>query len=66
MSIVESPTTVDCVHQRTGSTNAVTVDHHHRHSSKRKLDDYGGPTFDDFNEEEDDVSSDRLSVFQSE
>lgn len=67
MSIVESPTTVDCVHQRSGSTTAVTttVDHHHRLSSKRKLDDYGGPTFDDFNEDDEDndaVFSDLVSV----
>ncbi|KAH7545306.1 hypothetical protein FEM48_Zijuj01G0079600 [Ziziphus jujuba var. spinosa] len=64
MSIVESPTTVDCVRQRSGTTTIAAVDHHHRHSSKRKLDDYGGPTFDDFNEEEDDdaVFSDLVSV----
>ncbi|KAG6691710.1 E3 ubiquitin-protein ligase UPL5-like isoform X1 [Carya illinoinensis] len=59
MSLVQNPT-VDCVPQLGGpaivgtATNAIlnTVDHP-RLSSKRKLDDYGGPTFDDEEEDQD-------------
>ncbi|KAL5583284.1 hypothetical protein UlMin_015726 [Ulmus minor] len=70
MSVFESPATVDCVHQRSSGTTttiaaAAAVEHHHRLSSKRKLDDYGGPAFDDYEEDEDEnetVFADLVSV----
>lgn len=56
MSLVESAATaVDCVHQRSG---AVDHHHHHRLSSKRKLDDYGGPNFDDYDEDDQEEGDD--------
>ncbi|KAM1033624.1 hypothetical protein ACFX2I_037027 [Malus domestica] len=69
MSITGSPTTsstVDCAaYQRSDSTAlaavAAAVDQfQHRLSSKRKLDDYGGPTFSD--DEDDAVISDLVHV----
>ncbi|PQQ00778.1 E3 ubiquitin-protein ligase UPL5 [Prunus yedoensis var. nudiflora] len=67
MSITGSPTTstVDCAYQRSDSTAlaavAAAVDQlHQRLSSKRKLDDYGGPTFSD--DEDDAVLSDLVHV----
>ncbi|XP_024017830.1 E3 ubiquitin-protein ligase UPL5 [Morus notabilis] len=64
MSLVESAATaVDCVHQRSGA-----ADHqYHRLSSKRKLDDYGGPNFDDYDDDDQEegdnaIFSDLVSV----
>ncbi|KAM1005272.1 hypothetical protein ACFX2C_005377 [Malus domestica] len=69
MSITGSPTsssTVDCAAYQRSDTTALSavpaaVDQfHHRLSSKRKLDDYGGPTFSD--EEDDALLSDLVHV----
>ncbi|KAB1200339.1 E3 ubiquitin-protein ligase UPL5 [Morella rubra] len=67
MSLVQTPN-VDCVPQRGGpttttTTNAIipTVDHP-RLSSKRKLDDYGGPAFEDEDDENDAVFTELVSV----
>ncbi|CAN6552646.1 unnamed protein product [Malus baccata var. baccata] len=69
MSITGSSTTsstVDCAAYQRSDTTALSavpaaVDQfHHRLSSKRKLDDYGGPTFSD--EEDDSLLSDLVHV----
>ncbi|GMY36712.1 E3 ubiquitin-protein ligase UPL5-like, partial [Fagus crenata] len=44
------------------SAEAITTVDQPRVTSKRKLDDYGGPTFDDYDDEDDDVFADLVSV----
>ncbi|KAB2600905.1 E3 ubiquitin-protein ligase UPL5-like [Pyrus ussuriensis x Pyrus communis] len=60
MSITGSPTTSSTVDCAATAVLAAVDQFHHRLSSKRKLDDYGGPTFSD--EEDDALLSDLVHV----